>query len=73
LQLFLAAIKRYFDKLVKLDPVLNERWLSKANSAFFQKSTVTAESEKREQQFHLLDMISPDFFIINDRMRVAST
>ncbi|MFZ2485479.1 MAG: hypothetical protein WAW84_02640 [Candidatus Rickettsiella isopodorum] len=73
LQLFLAAIKRYFDKLVKLDPVLNERWLSKANSAFFQKSTITAESEKREQQFHLLDMISPDFFIINDRMRVAST
>ncbi|MFZ0218742.1 MAG: hypothetical protein WAL30_00855 [Candidatus Aquirickettsiella sp.] len=38
LQSLLVAIKRYFDKLVKPDPVLDDSWISKTNATFFKKS-----------------------------------
>lgn len=44
LQSLLIAIKRYFDKLVKPDPVLDESWISKTNATFF-KSTKTIVNE----------------------------
>lgn len=44
LQSLLVAIKRYFDKLVKPDPVLDESWISKTNATFF-KPTKTIVNE----------------------------
>lgn len=38
LQSLLVALKRYFDKLVKPDPVLDESWISKTNATFFKPS-----------------------------------
>lgn len=44
LQSILVAIKRYFDKLVKSGPILDQSWISKTNATFFKPTNVNKAS-----------------------------
>lgn len=63
LQSLLVSIKRYFDKFIKKpDPVINESWLSKTNSSFFQKLTASMEEVKTKSQDQLQSCVLSSFY-----------